>query len=131
MTTRIRLWITIALLAPMVLAAAPAAHAITVLVTPMITVPKGDSVGCRIVNTGIAPITVRIELLKPDGDDYFTDDGVVVRPGRAHNNSAVIASATLHAYCRFSGNFNKAYVRASIDDYDIGESRTAVMAPAE
>ena len=129
MTARARLWSSLALVPLLVLGAAAAAHA-TVLVSPAITAPQGDSVGCRIVNTGTANITVQIALMQPNGDDYFTDNNVVVRPGHMWN-SGVIAFPTIHAYCKFSGAFNKAYVRASIHVYDIGESRTAVMAEAE
>jgi len=68
MSARARPWRSLALVALLVLGAAPAVHAATVLVSPAITAPQGDSVGCRIVNTGTANITVRIQLIQPDGD---------------------------------------------------------------
>jgi len=130
MIARARPWRSLALVALLVLGAAPSAHAATVLVSPAITAPQGDSVGCRIVNTGTANITVRIQLMQPDGDDYFTDNNIVVRPGQVWT-SGVLAFPQIHAYCKFSGAFNRAYVRAAIHVYDIGESRTAITAEAE
>jgi hypothetical protein len=114
----------------MVLGAAVPADAASVAVTPMLTIAQFDSVSCRIVNTGTAAITVRIELRDENGDDYFDDEGVVVPPGTMKSRG-VYVPYVIHAYCRFSGAFNKAYVRASINVYDIGEGRTAVMAHAE
>ena len=86
------------------------AHA-TTLVSPYVAVSFGDGVGCLIVNVGTKDITAKVELLKYDGT-LLNVDFLDVAPGQARDiNSSFVPGG----YCRFSGDFSKKKVRASVN----------------
>jgi len=99
------------------------AHA-TTLVSPYVAVSFGDGVGCLIVNVGTKDITAKIEVVSINGTVLQQGDPVVA-PGRAE---FVYAYGIVTAHCRFTGDFSKKKVRASVDVYSGG--RTIAVAPA-
>jgi hypothetical protein len=109
--------------------AAPAHAAVTVLVTPSVTSAPGDTAYCRIVNVGTVPITVRIEHLGVFGTHYG-DDFVLVRPGEVGIRDPFVLGIAMNVHCRFSGQFIKTSVRASIDVVPSTTNRSVVVAPA-
>jgi hypothetical protein len=132
MTASLRLGSSLALVALLALGVAAPADAATVLVTPAVLGPYGDSMQCGMVNAGTTPITVRIELRDPAGAPYFVDTGVVVKPGSAVSRGVYISPyAGIEAYCKFVGSYNKLLVRASIAVRSSADSRTGVIAHAE
>ena len=129
MTAQARFWSSIALAAPLALGLAAPAHAETVLATPGITAPIGDSLRCRIVNVGTKPIKVDIELVYGSGSIYHQE--VVVPPSGLRTTGIYNLSVEVDGYCRFIGNFTRALVRASIEKYSASAGSMVVVAPAQ
>jgi hypothetical protein len=109
-----------------VLAVAPAS-ALT-LVSPNVGVTNVDnSLDCRIVNAGSAPITVLFEILDGQGT-VVADDTFEVPAGGAR--ALTLADTAVAGHCRFSGKFKRKAVRAAISVLD-PFSRTISIAPAQ
>jgi hypothetical protein len=86
------------------------AHAITTLTSSLLFITSVQSVVCSIINVGPHPITVTIQVL--NGAGAVLDDGTA-------NSLPAGAAATLGdagpgtTYCKFTGNFNRGFVRAN------------------
>ena len=132
MTHKARLWSSLALAGSLVLglaAEAPAAAATTVLVTPSVTAAPIDTTYCRVVNVGTRTITVRIEHLGVKGT-WYGDDFLDVAPGTVGIKAPFVVGISMNVHCRFSGDFLKTEVRASIDIKSGTTNRSVVVAPA-
>ena len=133
MRHRTRLWCSmrsIALAAALgLVVAAPAAAVETVLVTPSVIAASIDTTYCRIVNASTRTITVRIEHLGVSGGHYG-DDFVEVPPGSVGIRAPFVTGITMNVHCRFTGDFVKTGVRASIDIRAGTTNRSVVVAPA-
>ena len=132
MTNRTRLWKSLALtgwLALGLASEAPAAAATTVLVTPSVTAAPIDTTYCRVVNVGTRTITVRIEHLGVKGT-WYGDDFLDVAPGTVGIKAPFVVGISMNVHCRFSGDFLKTEVRASIDIKSGTTNRSVVVAPA-
>jgi hypothetical protein len=88
--------------------AAHGAHAAT-LISPY----SYRSMGCMIVNVGTKDITAKIEILDFNGAVLHEGDRLVP-PGGARDVFQTISNTG--GYCRFSGDFSKKKVRASLND---------------
>jgi|GEM_PF-6520767 len=107
--------------------ASSSAHALT-LWSPSVSVTNVDnSLDCRIVNAGTAPITVLFEIVDGDGAVVADDTFEVPAGGARGLNLADTAEA---GHCRFSGKFKRKAVRATIAVMD-GFGRTISIAPAQ
>jgi hypothetical protein len=97
------------------------------LASPELSVLGDDEAVCRIVNVGTTLITVKIQLLAQT--TVVSEENEKVPPG----SSAIVTGSGFTSggmYCRFTGTFNKALVRASIDLVNADTFRTIVIAPA-
>jgi hypothetical protein len=118
----------IALLAVPFLISATMANAAAVLVSPSVSVTNlGNSLDCRIVNTGNEAITVLFEMVDGNGI-VILDDTINVPAGGARAINLTNTSAA--AQCRFSGSFKRKAVRASVEVLD-ANFRTIAIAPAQ
>ena len=116
-----------ALFAVVVLAAASPAGALT-LISPNVGVTNVDnSLDCRIVNAGEAPISVLFEIVDAEGA-VVASDTFDVPAGGARALSVTNQAVTGH--CRFTGTFKRKAVRAAVAVLD-ELSRTISIAPAQ
>jgi hypothetical protein len=99
------------------------------LVTPNVSVTGGDTVICRIVNTGSAPLEVTLEILDGAGGAVSGPEEVTVPAGGMQGLSLDGNAGAGNNHCRFAGAFGKSRVRASIDVVSAGH--TIAVAPAQ
>ena len=118
----------LALIAFLAAGVAPA-HAETVMATPPLSVGFGTSLQCRIVNLGTRPIAVSVAAIDTSGHTIFHYD-VTVEDG-AVQTFGQFSTGTVNAYCRFSGAFSKALVRASIENYSGSDAKSLLIVPAQ
>jgi hypothetical protein len=102
------------------------AYALTALITPSMTKAAADTLRCRIVNAGTKDITVTLEMINEAGLVVGLAADAPLPPGEVE--AIALGSVPESAYCRFTGTFKKASVRASIDL--VSDGHTVAMASA-
>jgi hypothetical protein len=125
MSSHIRFW-SLCAAACLTLGLAAPAHAITVLSSTPLFANAGDSVLCVITNQHPFPITVSIEAIDGASGALIDEDTATLARGQSTFNGI---GGGGFIYCKFTGNFNRGYVRASIQIRS-GDSTIAV-APAQ
>jgi hypothetical protein len=106
------------------------AHATTLTSSPLNAV-DGQAFGCAITNAGLAPITVTIQIVSRTGavlQEFVSD----VDPGETESLFRGANSNTIlfRSYCKFTGDFNRRFVRANAQV--VGEFlATLVVVPAQ
>ena len=126
MSHRVRLWSSMCGAALLTLGLAAPAQAITVLTSTPLFANAADTIHCVITNQHPFPIGVSIEVVDASSGAVVDEDSANLSPGQSTFNGI---GGGGFAYCRFTGNFNRAYVRASIQIRS-GTSTIAV-APAQ
>ena len=108
------------------LAAAAPARGLT-LVSPNVGVTNVDnSIDCRLVNAGSAPISVLFEILDGEGAVVASDTFEVPAGGA---RALTVTDTAVTGHCRFTGKFKRKAVRAAVSVLD-AVSRTISIAPA-
>ena len=102
-------------------------HAITTLTSTPLFVPNGQALLCAITTYGPAVITITIQVLNAAGNvlDSGSDS---ISPGAIA--VAVNPGPLTPAYCKFTGNFNRGFVRASAAQIR-NNGATLVVVPAQ
>ena len=111
MSHRVRFWRATGLAALLTLGLAAPAHAITVLSSTPLLANASDSILCVITNQHPFAIDVSIQVVDATSGLLIDEDSATLLPGRSTFNGV---GGGGFAYCRFTGNFNRAYVRASV-----------------
>ena len=108
------------------------AHAITTLTSsPLFITSFGLTILCAIANVGPHPITVTVAVIHSDGD-VLSSLQRTVDPGAtfALNFPFSLPDASVHGYyCKFTGNFNRGFVRANAQVFD--NAQTIAVVPAQ
>jgi hypothetical protein len=116
-----------ALLCAALLAVASASSALT-LVSPNVGVTNVDnSLDCRLVNAGSAPISVLFEIVDAEGAVVASDTYEIPAGGA---RALAVTDTAVTGHCRFSGKFKRKGVRAAVSVLD-QYSRTISIAPAQ
>jgi hypothetical protein len=126
MSHRVRFWSSICFAALLTLGLAAPAHAITVLTSTPLSANAADSILCAITNQHPFPISVSIEAIDASTGALIDADSPTLAPGQSTFNGI---GGGGFVYCRFTGNFNRGYVRASIQIRSGGS--TIAVAPAQ
>lgn len=105
------------------------AHAITTLTSSPLFVGNGLAVICAIANVGPHPITVTVQVINVLGAVVKEADGSF-SPGQA--GSLGESGPLDSAYCKFTGNFKRGFVRANAQIVDSnGNGTTISVVPAQ
>jgi hypothetical protein len=109
------------------LLAASSSSALT-LISPNVGVTNVDnSLDCRLVNAGSAPISVLFEIIDAEGAVVASDAHEIPAGGA---RALAVTDTALAGHCRFSGKFKRKAVRATVSVLD-QFSRTIAIAPAQ
>jgi hypothetical protein len=102
------------------------AHALTTLISSALFVGSGQFLVCTIVNAGPAPITVTRQVISLVGN-VLTETTSTILPGDVGllNDTGPLVGV----YCKFTGNFNRGFVRANLQTTD--NLATIAVVPAQ
>jgi hypothetical protein len=77
---------------------------------PLTVAGNSQLFACAITNVGPQPITVTIQILNTLGAVVDSQDSIIIGPGQA---DSLAKGGPVSAYCEFTGNFNRGFVRAT------------------
>ena len=106
------------------------AHALTTLTSSPLHVGDGLSIHCAIANVGPHPITVTVQVINSVGTVVKEQEDAPTSISPGHAGSLGEPGPITLAYCKFTGNFFRAFVRANAQIRDGGATISVVPAQA-